>query len=457
MARNVNATFSGVVVSDVDPNALTRTRWLDESVADTALVHDLVTGKNTPPTTLDHSGGGAGCVLGLPVANQVLSRFPAYNIQGDGDTSDTDAASIWAVPSKQPAGETTIQVRVSLNRTPPAGEMTLEVRNTSWAVVASGAIVFPQQGGAVVGAGEVDGLTGGTQYYYRLVVDDISRWEGGGVDLWSVTLGWFRQVASDRPLIRRLSSDVTDSTELSTKTASSATVIDFKDLDTAETQDGQAISGYHTTTLAQNQHALAEMLTGAPAGTNENRTLAASASQSTFYDHSRQGSEFSSMPLLAHFPLFACAFGVVPEDGGTGEDGVGGFNAGTNAPGWKATGSTSYQSLSDMDFWAPYADTNKMRFQVLATAPDNDLSNVTQDAQIDVFNGNTGASVGTVNAGFVQLGSSKWWRAEFPAVAHVQGGANRARLSVRLDTGSKPPQTDGSELRIVGWAAWIED
>ena len=344
MARNVNASFSGVVVSDVDPNALTRTRWLDESIADTALVHDLMTGKNSPPATLDHSGPGNGCVLGIPIAN----HFPGYTVSGDQST-DT-AACIWSVPHIQPVGETTITARVALSdiESTATWDMSLEIRNSSWTVVDEVPLVFGSLGSPTTATGTIEGLTPGTQYFYRLVVSNVKWWGGGtgrGPSLDSVTLGWFRQAPPTRALLRRLTSDVEDSTELSTQTVSSATVIDYVDLDTAETQDGQAISGYHTTTLAQNQHGLAEMLTGSPAGTNASRTLAASATQGAFYDNIRLGSEFSAMPLAAHVPIFSYGLGALPEDGGTGEDGSGGLTNGTNAPGWgTVTTSATYRS-----------------------------------------------------------------------------------------------------------------
>jgi len=456
MARNVNASFSGVVVSDVDPNALTRTRWLDESVADTALVHDLITGENTPPATLDHSGPGNGCVLGIPVANQL----PGYAISGDQST-DTEAC-IWAIPRIQPPGESTLDVRVQLSdiESTSTWDMTFEVRNASWAVVSIAALEFGTIGNPNVAQSTVDGLTPGTQYFYRIIVSNVKWWGGGtgrGPSLDAVTVGWFRQAPASRALLRRLTSDVEDSTELSTKTASSATVIDFVDLDTAETQDGQAISGYHTTTLAQNQHALAEMLTGAPAGTNSSRTLTASASQGAFYDHGRLGSEWASMPLAADIPVMAYGLGVVPEDGGTGEDGSGGLTNGTNAPGWgTVTTSATYRELVDVGGWFPYADNDKLRVQILATSPANTLGALGDLIKAETFNGNTGASIDTDIGTFTQIGSTNWWWADLAAgIDHAGAASNRIVISAAITSGG--PKADGSDLRIVGFSAFMED
>ena len=447
MARHVNSTFGGVSVLDVDPNALTRTRWLDNAAGDTALVADLMTGANSPPTTLDHSGGGAGCPLGIPTAAQIMQSGD-YRIQGDGDTSDVDACSLWAIVDYHPAGEGGITLRVDLGGYEPGPEpLRFEVRSTAWAVIDNVILTQVSGLGGTVWQARAQGLTGGTPYVYRLLCDDISTHVGGGFTIRSATLGQFRQASG--PLLRATPSDVGDSSDLAKQTVSSAVVIDVQDLDAAEvTTEALAISGYHTTQIAQTQNALTEMLTGAPAGTNATRTLAPSATQGAYYDHSRLGSEFSSMPLIAHLPLGAWSLGAAPEDGGTGEDGVGGWLLCKNCPGWAIAANAAYRALFDWTGWMPRHAANKLRILVLAYSADGTINGATvpgvQARSYD--DANTLLDTAT-NATWTQMGSSKWFVCQVSALDHYPEESNRILIDVRCTAASK---TDGTSLRIAG-------
>jgi len=449
MARHVNSSFGGVGVLDVDPNALTRTRWLDETAGDTALVADLVTGNNSPPVTLDHSGPGNGCLLGYPWANQLLRD---YVIQGDGDTADVDACSLWQIGLVMPAGEGGLTLEAVLDGyTEGPQPIRLEVRTTSWTLADN--VILAQDGDRWVARAQ--GLTGGTTYVVRLVCDDISTHTGGGFQIKSVILGNLRQ-AVGRVLMARAPSDVGDSSELSTKTVSSATVIDVLDLDAAEvTTEALAISGYHTTQLAQTQNALIEMITGAPAGTNQTREIAPSSTQSAYHDHSRLGSEFATAPLISQIPIGSWSLGSAPEDGGGGEDGLGGWLLGKNCPGWASSDTSNFLPLFDWCGWLPHHTQGKCHLLILAYSPDGTIGAGTVPIiQGETFDG-SGSSVdtGTIVA-WVQLGSSKWFIASVDNLDFEQGDHNRIQLSVKCTSAAK---IDGSSLRIAGISVVLTD
>ena len=450
MARHVNAAFGGVSVFDVDPNAPTRTRWLDESAGDTALVADLITGNNSPPVTLDHSGPGNGCVLGYPQANHMPRD---YIIQGDGDTADADACQLWAILDFQPDGEGGCTLVVDLegyNEGPQP--LRFEVRSTAWAVIDDVELVPI---GGTSWSARAQGLTPGSGFVYRLVCDDIST-HFGGFRIKSVRLGNFRQ-ASGRPLMSRAPTDVDNSTELASQTVSSATVIDVQDLDTAEVQtEALAISGYHATKIAQTQHALVEMLTGGPAGTNITRVLTPHSTQSTWYDHGRLGSEFASMPLIGRIPLAAWSLGACPEDGGVGEDGLGGWLLCKNAPGWTAAASATYRQLFDWSGYMPQHRTNRLQCIILAYSAD---ASIVGESTIPTARVRTYDSAGTLvdtitEATWSQLGSSKWYSCGVVGIDHSPGDNCRVLLDINCPTLAK---TDGSSLRIAGISLGLVD
>lgn len=448
MARHVNAAFGGVNVLDVDPNALTRTRWLDETAGDTALVADLITGNNSPPVVLDHSGPGNGCLLGYPQANHMPRD---YNIQGDGDTADVDPCQLWGVLDAQPDGEGGCTLLVDLDGyTEGPQPLRFEVRSSSWAVADN--VVLGQSGD--VWSARAQGLTPGNFYTYRLLCDDISTLARFRIR--SVRLGNFRQVLN-RPLMSRAPTDVDNSTELSSQTVSSATVVDVQDLDTAEVQtEALAISGYHATQIAQTQHALEEMLTGAPAGTNVDRVLTPHSTQSTWYDHGRLGSEFASMPLIGRIPLAAWGLGACPEDGGTGEDGLGGWLLCKNAPGWATAASASYRQLFDWSGHMPQHRANRLQCLILAYSPDGSIVGgaTVPTARVRTYD-NAGTLVDTVTqTTWTQLGSSKWYSCGLTGIDHAPGVNTRVLLDIKCTTVAK---VDGSSLRIAGVSLGMVD
>lgn len=440
MARHTHASFEGVEILDVDPNALTRTRWLDKSVGDTALVYDLLTGATG---NLDQGGGGDGCTLGIPLANQMLDF---YTVTGDGDTAAAEAVCIWQLLALQPAGEDSITIELDWATYEPGTEpLVFEVRDSSWAVVDS--VDLSDNASRAT----ISGLTERTLYTYRVVCSDVSRWNPTpGNVLAGVSLGNFRIAPDGTPLMTRQPTDPTDSTELATKTVSSATVIDAHDFDTQEVQsNGMALSGYHVTQLAQTQSALIEMLSGAPVGTNESRTIAPSSTQGAFFDHSRLGSEFSSMPLVAAFPLGGWCLGASPEDGGTGKDGVGGNATGTrNAPGWATTQSATLRPLYDACFWAPQDNTGRLKWYVLAYSPDGLLGSLTTSLSAEVYdNSNTSHSGPTSTSTWTQLGTSKFYYASITGMSHAPAQLNRCTLHLAISAGGA--KSDGSSVRIV--------
>jgi hypothetical protein len=112
MARKKNATFQGATPFDVDVDALTLQRTIENAIGDTALVYDMLTGENAEANTVRHIGGGRGCPLGIPLWQQHIGR--SLNYTGIGTAKGGVPGDVWVVahPFFVPEGETSVRVRV---------------------------------------------------------------------------------------------------------------------------------------------------------------------------------------------------------------------------------------------------------------------------------------------------------------------------------------------------------
>lgn len=109
MARIKNATFQGVPVADVDPDAPTFFHALEDAIGDTALVNDMLTGQNGETNTIVRDGtAGRGARLGIPLVNQWIGR----NFTCAGGVGVGDVFYVVAMPLFIPPGEDTIVVHL---------------------------------------------------------------------------------------------------------------------------------------------------------------------------------------------------------------------------------------------------------------------------------------------------------------------------------------------------------
>ena len=81
MTRMIGTGFQGVTIYDTEPEAPTKRSALRKIAEDEALIRDAVTGDNSPPLTLNHTGdavaGQGGALLGVPCTQ--LIRNPEGN------------------------------------------------------------------------------------------------------------------------------------------------------------------------------------------------------------------------------------------------------------------------------------------------------------------------------------------------------------------------------------------
>jgi hypothetical protein len=139
MARVVSTPFQGVPPRDVLADASIYQRVIRRALGELAEIKDRLTGENGNAVTIDHSGSGRGCPLGLAIANQTMDA--RIDLTDTGAALDADFYII-AVPVFVAAGEGqswTLEVDVTDGMSRVVGntadsDVYAEVRDASWAL-----------------------------------------------------------------------------------------------------------------------------------------------------------------------------------------------------------------------------------------------------------------------------------------------------------------------------------
>lgn len=136
MVRLKSAAFVGSPPRDVARNASVLTRWLTNAASDAALTYDKMTGLNAEVNTINHTGGGRGCPLSLPIVNQGLNAQLASSA-GAGDYY------IWGAPIFIGPGGAAFEayrVEIDILHGGPWFPIFCEVRSTAWVLSDAGAL-----------------------------------------------------------------------------------------------------------------------------------------------------------------------------------------------------------------------------------------------------------------------------------------------------------------------------
>jgi hypothetical protein len=139
MARLVSSAFTGVPPRDVIADASIYRRTLARALGELAEIKDRLTGENANAVTINHTGGGRGCPLGLSIANQTMDARLA--LVDTGAALDADHYII-AVPVFVAEGEGQAwTLEVDVTDGPPRvvgsavdANVYAEVRDSSWAL-----------------------------------------------------------------------------------------------------------------------------------------------------------------------------------------------------------------------------------------------------------------------------------------------------------------------------------
>lgn len=134
MARRKGTTFTGANALDTDKGAPIFRHWAEAVADDLGLIFDKLTGQNAEATPFDHRGGGRGCPLSIPLANQTIERSIAIEAGSSGKFfADT---YLLAVPVFVPRGEDPLYlIDVDHYQLRSDTGLLVEVRDSSWAIV----------------------------------------------------------------------------------------------------------------------------------------------------------------------------------------------------------------------------------------------------------------------------------------------------------------------------------
>jgi hypothetical protein len=389
MARVKSSTFQGATPFEVDVDALTLGRTLQNAVGDVALVYDKITGENAEPLPVNHAGPGRGSVLGVPLWNQYIGR--SINYVGSGTSKGGIPAPVFLIahPFYLPRGESTLNVRL-VTEGGNLAPLRPTVRVTSTTGTTRQTAVMDVEDG--IASVRLTGMTEGE----NLIFVEANTQGSSLTDLLLLSWhGYFDRARRPSSVSRAPSG----STSVGVTIPGVSEAVSHTTMDSNWFSSGAAFDGFITAHLDRNINGLLEFGSGWPAGgnfayTHEDQTGgvadATDPSQSRFHAHTRS--------LLANegqidFPVWCEAFGAM------GTDGVAVAAVGSVAPTagmlqWFAPYPTAValNTLTQLLIRYPDFQTASSRLRAVILAGTNEPANVTSwTGTINTSTGSAGA------------------------------------------------------------------
>lgn len=287
MAIVKNATFKGASLYEVDPGQITLTSTLKNVQGDAAALLERLTDK-TVALDIDHSGPGRGCVLGIPVVNQLVRKSlelgSAPGFKNGGVDSDR-LLFPWFV--LVPPGETELVVELTF-ALPNVDALAPSCRLSSTSSYTTAVSDNLDVAMTLVEAGQeperlgryrarFTGLTAGLALLSVTCAQTYTSVPAG--DLVSKDYATLNDVVVrfDRGPAQRIISTFGATNDAPVQAPTSTQALFFQQMDDALFVNGDAITGWHTSRLDANLNALTEYMTGAPAWQNATYTQTESA------------------------------------------------------------------------------------------------------------------------------------------------------------------------------------
>lgn len=299
MARKVSASFQGVSIADVDADAPSFRRAIEDSVGDEAYVFDALTGENGVDTSkiINHTGNVRGCPLGVPLVNQYFGRQLTLSTPSTKDTHGGTGELVLApyiLPL--PAVETGFMVVVVMTDfnerllDEDTGQGKVRVFDTTMTQVAEVPLVFIDFDGFFMAQALVEGLTPNARYvlFPILRTDSPNLTSGATVDLGklqSVTVHYLREGSVSAP-------SRNSANNFGVWTPAATEGLAHRDFHTSVLANLEAIAGDITAGLNRNLNSDEEYTDAWPAGGNLSYT---------HVDHDGSGNPDAVNPARSRF------------------------------------------------------------------------------------------------------------------------------------------------------------
>lgn len=321
MARKKNASFQGVDVFGVDVDAPSFRRAVENGVGDTALIYDMLTGLNGEANTIDHSGDGRGCPLGLPLVNQRIFRNLNLENPSSKDVNGGTGQLIFApYVIFLPPGEDTIVVVATVDLGTVDDSVLaphLIIRATDMTLVVDVPFRSFFVRGHTMWAAIYSGLGGGQRYFVfpQIETSHVPSTAVGGQMPLLRSMKIHHGLAGRPPQPPRI--DTEDRFGVTEPT--STEMLFHKDFDEGLFANERSINGYVLANWNRNLNAIDEFMRRWPAGGNLSYVHvdhdsggspdSSNPARSRFDAHTRSLAGYPDEPEIA-FPLWSASFGA---------------------------------------------------------------------------------------------------------------------------------------------------
>ena len=406
--------------------------------ATTAGLWDAVTGDNAPALPINHTGGGAGALIGGPL----VQFLPELNFTLSSSLSSTVPTHILVVPVPVPSGETELTVGVFF--TDQLGNpVDVPFVKQVWVydsgyTSASTPLARYEMERVDVGSyiARVTDHVAGALNYFTVTTEGIPSGVYGQVTLSGFCV-YVDRMSTNIPPVPELATSGTAPTV--TTTVSSATVGAPTDIHSEFLADDAALNCFVLSQLAKNMNTLSEYVTGFPAGHGASDSLVSSASRSAFADHTLNG---KTNEHQTHHVLSGCGTGAMRSDFTTMRTvwplgAAGGYN--------QAAGTRSV--LAKVPVFMKEGSGRVLKCHLIGA--DLNTAGGTATLSVQCLDA-TGTSAGLVSTSMTL--TSKAWKGTLSGIPYHAGQVNIVEVSV---TSSKP-KSSVNDFAALGFCLYEE-
>jgi len=309
MAQKINTTIKGAYYYETEPGSWSDWQTYGNIVGDNAHNFALAKDGDYSGITIDHSGGGNGCLLGYSLMREVKQNYWIRTV-----TYDT---VIWAAPVFIPAGETAIFVQLFTSSPLTHSAQVFSALSGAGPILPTTATAMgPKVGMSRSNSSPYDGILEvgcqtGSNPSGQLAFVVISAEANNDIvyNQYNAILIHFNRERQNTDglmtVIGGSGSEYKLLTDAVVEADGTAIVNAEQVIDTAFVNEDEPINGFVINRMNKQQNALTEYLTGSPVASNASLTLADSSTptapdRSAFYNHAEgfnNGYPYIQIPL----------------------------------------------------------------------------------------------------------------------------------------------------------------